>query len=252
MKNNKLKKPLFGGIAGFVSTTLIYPFDTFRSILQNNIHKNRSDIIKQLKPLSLYNGYLFNLSYVIPEKALKIGVNDLLLKMNEDKFNHKITNQIVSGMSAGFIQSFITSPAEMIKIRKQIGNYNSYTQVIKSCGNIYRGLHLTMARDIPFTGIFFPLYYTLRDNISMRSGFKKDIVSGLGAGIVATYVATPFDVIKTKYQKSDDINLKKLIVELKKGGYTKMFRGLIPRIICISSLYSITMAVFEYQKNLFL
>ena len=60
------RKSLFGGVSGFISTTIIYPFDTLRSILQNSKSQNKIDVIKNIKPINLYNGFLFNLTYVIP------------------------------------------------------------------------------------------------------------------------------------------------------------------------------------------
>jgi len=248
MNYDLFRKSLFGGVSGFISTTLIYPFDTLRSILQNS--KSKIDVIKNIKPINFYNGYLFNLTYVIPEKALKIGINDYLVKENEHRFKYKTTNHIVSGSIAGFLQSFITTPAELIKIRKQIGHYNNYIDIIKSTKNLYRGLQFTILRDVPFTGIFFPLYYSLNDNLRIKNNFAKNITAGLGAGIVATIVATPVDVIKTRYQISDTVKFKKILNDVLKEKV--LFRGIIPRIISIASLYSITMAVFELQKNYFL
>ena len=105
-------------------------------------------------------------------------------------------------------------------------------------------------RDVPFTGIFFPLYYSLNDNLRIKNNFTKNITAGLGAGIVATIVATPVDVIKTRYQISDTVKFKKILNDVLKEKV--LFRGIIPRIISIASLYSITMAVFELQKNHFL
>jgi len=252
MKYDIFKKSLYGGMSGFISTTIVYPFDTLRTILQQSKSVNKLHIIKSIRPISLYNGYLFNLSFVIPEKALKIGVNDYLVNLNKNRYKSELTNHIISGSTAGFIQSFITTPAELIKIRKQVGNYKNYTDILKSTKNIYRGLQYTMLRDVPFTGVFFPIYYYLNKQLHIKTEFIKNIISGLGAGISATVIATPADVIKTRFQLSDKITIKKIINDISKQGYKTLFKGIFPRIICISSLYSLTMASFELQKKYFI
>ena len=104
--NDMFNKILFGGVAGFFGTTLIYPFDTIRTRLQNNklITFNR---------LILYRGFAYNLSYVIPEKAIKFGVNEYMLSR---KNTPDMYDRIMCGSIAGGLQSFLTSPAEQIKI----------------------------------------------------------------------------------------------------------------------------------------
>ena len=243
---------VFGGLAGFSSTTLIYPIDTLRTRIQ--VH-GFEEALKKVRLTQMYNGFGFNLLYVIPEKAFKFGVNDYVLhKLNQNSTNPTIStnkNRIIAGMTAGFFQSFITSPAELLKIRMQRNKDLTLKNAYRSVPNIYRGLSMTIARDIPFTGIFFPAYYGIRRSINVSpSSIFGDIVAGLGAGISATTLVTPFDVVKTKYQASNSGTIYSVIKNTyNEGGPSAFIRGIVPRTFSIAVLYSLTISVFEFQKR---
>lgn len=235
-----INKVLFGGAAGFFGTTLMYPFDTIRTRLQNGLPISFNRNI-------LYKGYLYNLSYVIPEKAVKFGVNEYLLsrRTNPDTFD-----RIYCGSVAGGIQSFITSPAEQIKIKMQSKciPFNNALSSLKP----FRGLHLTMARDIPFTAIFFPSCYFIKQLNTFNNNVTNDLFSGLLAASLSTAIVTPIDVIKTRYQLDSSKTLKTTLKEMKVyNNPNYLFRGLVPRILSVGALYSVTIAFFDLQNRFF-
>lgn len=80
---------------------------------------------------------------------------------------------------------------------------------------------------------------------------------GLSAGAVASGAVTPADVIKTRLQSKTPAG-----VEPYKGiantasrivaneGAPALFKGILPRVLVISPLFAITLAIFEIQKTL--
>jgi hypothetical protein len=72
---------------------------------------------------ALYKGIPVQLIGIIPEKALKLSVNDLnrYLLRNPDG-SISLINEGLAGGIAGFCQVVVTSPMEMLKIRMQLQN----------------------------------------------------------------------------------------------------------------------------------
>ena len=96
--------------------------------------------------------------------------------------------------------------------------------------SFYRGLHLTYARDIPFNLLFFGI-----------SDKFNNIYSSLFAGILATSLVTPIDVIKTRYQEND----KSVINIFKKTKTNEIFYGLKQRVISVGVFYGLTYTLFK-------
>lgn len=76
--------------------------------------------------------------------------------------------EIIAGGCAGFAQVLFTNPLELIKIRMQLAGETGMQQralaVVQEIGvrNLYNGSRACWLRDIPFTGIYFPLYAHLK------------------------------------------------------------------------------------------
>lgn len=132
------------------------------------------------------------------------------------------------GCVGGFVQSFIMSPVELVKVRLQlaetaavgaaggeIGAYALATGVIRSFGLrglLSRGLGATMGRDVLPHGVWFATYDGCKQGFSKREGVcasdngalsvGSQLASGGIAATTAWLVGYPFDVIKTRVQGS--------------------------------------------------
>ena len=77
-------------------------------------------VVREGGLFSLYRGLPVQLIGIIPEKALKLSVNDLgrrYLRNSDGSID--LHNEAISGGVAGFAQVIITSPMELLKIRMQ-------------------------------------------------------------------------------------------------------------------------------------
>jgi solute carrier family 25, member 39/40 len=164
------------------------------------------------------------------------------------RFNHsspinRITSDtytpLVSGSVARVAAAVVVSPVEMFRTRMQATRGGS-TGIFKSTlqglhqmtrtqgySSLWRGLTLTMWRDVPFSGIYWWGYEVTRNaltdarersqgkvldsNRSMTrrrsqsqdnstNTFMDSFVAGACSGAVAAFVTTPFDVGKTRQQ----------------------------------------------------
>lgn len=201
-----------GLIAGWIGAFCVYPIDFIKTHVQNNIS------LKNIKLTSLYKGSLIQLVGVGPEKAIKLYINSKAL----DNQIHPI----IAGGFAGMCQVLVTNPIEYIKIQYQLSKQID----IK---NIYKGVGPCLARDIPFSAIYFPTFSYLKD-----SG-NSTFVSGLIAGVPAAYLATPFDVIKTRIQSNLSLPIN----------FKDYWKGGIWRIAKSAPQFGITLYVYELLNN---
>ena len=91
--------------------------------------------------------------------------------------------------------------------------------------NYIKVLDLCASRDIPYSGIYFPLYgYLIENKIN-------SYLSSLFSGMIAAFTCTPMDVIKTCVQvkiKSNTLNIstKQIFIDLIKNSRIQgLFRG---------------------------
>ncbi|XP_039401966.1 mitochondrial glutamate carrier 2 isoform X2 [Mauremys reevesii] len=69
---------------------------------------------------------------------------------------------------------------------------------------LYKGLGVTLLRDVPFSIIYFPLFANINKlgqrHSEEKAPFFHSFVSGCVAGSVAAVAVTPLDVLKTRIQ----------------------------------------------------
>ena len=122
---------------------------------------------------------------------------------------------------------------------------------------MYRGTLATLARDVPFSVLFFPGYANIKKLLADERGENSIgslLVTGLLAGALAAGAVTPSDVIKTRLQlaggKAKYVNMptafRKIVAE---EGLGAMFKGAVPRMMVVGPLFAITLLSFEAQKS---
>ena len=281
-----LPKILNGGFAGIVGVTCVFPIDLIKTRLQNQRagpdgktqYSGILDCAKQtwkkggLSPLSkirsLYSGAGVNILLITPEKAIKLVANDL--------FRHKLAKQgeknlstlrgMLAGGSAGFCQVIVTTPMELLKIQMQqaSGKKVSATSLAlnllreKGIAGLYRGITPTIARDVTFSVIYFPLFAKL-DSLGPRKSdgsddavFYASFIAGILAGAVGSFSVTPLDVIKTRMQlisqEQTSTQYKHIpdafIQILKHEGPKALFKGAACRMMVMAPLFGIAQMVY--------
>jgi len=268
-----------GGIAGVVGASTMFPLDMVKTRLQSQKEGKRlySGVIDCFRQMvkneggvrALYRGLSANLVGIVPEKALKLAVNDFLRKtLKGDKHDIPLSHEVLAGGGAGFCQVIATNPMEIVKIRLQNASLQNerldMVTVVRDLGfrGLYYGAGATLLRDVPFSMVYFSLYGRLKkyfaDQKSGITSLPKILLSSTIAGVFAAALATPADVIKTRLQvkpgPGDPVytGIRDCFETIsKKEGPRAFFKGVVPRVLIISPLFGIALVVYEFQKKLF-
>lgn len=149
----------------------------------------------------------------------------------------------IAGGVAGFLQSFICAPVELVKTRQQLakpgkmipnGAWSGARYVIRTNGfrGLFRGFGLTVLRDSPGFTMYFMSYEAMtRGN---QDAVRVFMAGGL-AGAVSWVVSYPIDVIKSRLQ--GDVGQKYagawdcFLQSIRTDGWRCMTRGFGPVLI---------------------
>ena len=137
--------------------------------------------------------------------------------------------EVFAGATAGFIESFVVAPMELVKTRMQLQGeglahtggrqcylyhpylYSSPADCVRKIyahenklRGIYRGLGITLCREVPAFSLYFSSYFYLCKLFNATNDDAVNIVklllAGGTAGIISWVFTYPQDVIKTKLQ----------------------------------------------------
>lgn len=226
--------------------------------------------------VGLYRGLLPQLVGVAPEKAIKLTMNDLVRGIFRDKTTGGITlmEEVVAGGCAGASQVIFTNPLEIVKIRLQVQGEAvklnpgfirvGAGSIVKELGfkGLYKGAGACLLRDIPFSSIYFTAYSHLKTDCfhegRLVDGQKKKLSplellsAGAIAGMPASYLATPADVIKTRLQvvpRPGQQTYTGIMDAAKKiyaqEGFVAFFKGGPARVLRSSPQFGVTLLSYE-------
>ena len=149
-KHPQFAKIIDGGIAGMVGVTATFPLDLAKTRLQNEHSIGKNNLFSVLNNLkktdgirSWYRGFSINFGMITFEKAIKLTFNDWFRASLTNKTTGELSvfSQVIAGGSAGFFQSCVTTPMELLKIKMQVGEKNVLSSLIKNEGflSLYKG-----------------------------------------------------------------------------------------------------------------
>lgn len=125
---------------------------------------------------------------------------------------------LATGAVARAVSTTVISPLELIRTRQMNTQVHTTVRhhlndVLKNNGvrGLWTGAGLTLARDVPFSGIYWMVVESIRASKRVRDWkdhkvnktvgeFLVSLYSGAVGGLVAACCTTPMDVVKTRRQ----------------------------------------------------
>lgn len=269
-----VKSFLAGSFSGTCSTILFQPLDLVKTRLQTAIALPSGGgagssvgmlatvgrVVRNERLFGLWKGMTPSIMRCVPGVGLYFSSLTWLKTTFCDGTPGPL--QAVSlGVAARTLTGVTLIPITVIKTRYESGVY-AYGSMREAVYSIYmkegpRGLTVgllpTLLRDAPFSGLYLMFYTQTKKHIPLRymdSSLSPALhfTSGVVAGLLASAVTQPFDVVKTKMQlyphKFTSFQQAVFYVHRKYGprGY---FKGLVPRMLRRTLMAAMAWTVYE-------
>merc|ERR1719309_1552480 len=115
-----------------------------------------------------------------------------------------------------------------------------------------RGFGPTLARDVPFSSLYLAFYDLLKKEVTSNTRLASispevaHMAAGLGAGLLASLVTQPADVVKTQMQLGKQRKISSALASIyREGGVSGFAVGLAPRMLRRSVMAALAWTVYE-------
>jgi hypothetical protein len=256
---------LAGGIAGTISSVATQPFYVAKTKMQqhsavdreSDTEKGRADLLETLVSIvqrdgimGLWAGALPVLIFAFPESALQLSTHDWVVNMmgkSGAEGHLPVLLQIVAGGLAGVPSVLATNPMDMLAISaadeqnaarclapeaSTAGSQMLRDLDLLGIDGLFDGTSTTWLRDVPFLGIYFPLFTAISAVVTGLFATNPELlpegltaalpttVAGTLAGVIASALTTPFDVINVAVKTR---LLRKAVLSSEQAGPTELF-----------------------------
>ncbi|XP_077135029.1 mitochondrial glycine transporter isoform X1 [Ranitomeya variabilis] len=265
-----------GSLSGTCSTLLFQPLDLVKTRLQAQqlaaspgsrvgMLKLFLTVIRNENFLGLWKGVSPSFLRCIPGVGLYFSTLYFLKQHILSEQELSPIKSVALGAGSRTLTGVCMLPFTVVKTRYESGKYQ-YTGVFRALGNIYRtegarglfsGLSATLLRDAPFSGIYLMFYtqakrFTRPYNIESTYTPIINFSCGIMAGILASVITQPADVVKTHMQLSPEKyrwtgETAHFIYQY--HGLTGFFRGGIPRALRRTLMAAMAWTVYEQMMD---
>ena len=239
------------------------PFDTIKVRLQTNAsYRGPIDCLRQMLRTE---GFRTLFSGMGPPLMTSVAVNAVIFSsygytirsLTDEEDEPSPQHMMIAGMFAGFAQSFICCPCELLKIRLQVdhkykGTMDVFKNTVRKQGlkGLYRGFASTLYREVPAFGAYFTTYYTMLDALGDETfgEILPSFLAGGMAGAVSWTLIYPIDIAKSIIQMNDksSTSFVKVLRDLhRKEGLKVMYRGLGTTIVRSLPVNAVVFPVYE-------
>ncbi|XP_030649260.1 mitochondrial glycine transporter A [Chanos chanos] len=274
-----IKAFMCGSLSGTCSTLLFQPLDLVKTrlqTLQSNLQPGSSrvgmvtvflTVVKTEKILGLWKGVSPSFVRCIPGVGIYFSMYYTLKQQLVSEGAPGPLQAVLLGAGARSVAGVCMLPVTVIKTRFESGRYNyvSVTGALRSvCRTegpraLYSGLTATLLRDAPFSGIYVMFYSQTKNALPQETSVSPyaplvNFSCGVLAGVLASLVTQPADVVKTHIQVSPQL-FKKTTDAIwyiyKEYGVRGFFRGAVPRSLRRTMMAAMAWTVYEQLMTQF-
>lgn len=266
-----VKSFLAGAFSGTCSTVLFQPLDLLKTRIQFNAVNIGSgsvrmstvlyNVIQQDKVTGLWRGLVPSFSRTVPGIALYFSsIHVMKSKIQKKKLS--VLESALIGAAARTMSGILVLPFTVLKTRFESGQFqykgmkNALVLMYKTEGarGLFSGLTATLLRDVPFSGMYFMFYTQLKqmtEDSMKHSSVSRQTVTfacGIVAGMCASVITQPADVVKTQmqlYPQKFSGPWKAVLHVYEKDGLDGFLRGIVPRTIRRTMMATLAWSVYE-------
>ncbi|XP_075705815.1 mitochondrial brown fat uncoupling protein 1 [Rhinoderma darwinii] len=276
------------GTAACIADLFTFPLDTAKVRLQIQGESTASGavngirykgvfgtirtIVKTEGPRSLYNGLVAGLQRQMSFASIRIGLYDTVkLFYTNGKEKAGIGSRILAGCTTGALAVTIAQPTDVVKVRFQAqvslrgvkkrynGTMDAYKTIAKQEGmkGLWKGTFPNVTRNAIVNCTELVTYDLIKEALLqykvMTDNLPCHFVSAFGAGFCTTVIASPVDVVKTRYMNSPPGQYKSAIncawTMLTKEGPTAFYKGFVPSFLRLGSWNVVMFVSYEQLKR---
>jgi len=251
-----------GAITGIVETLVIQPLDMLKTRLQllegttQRLWPAVKSIWREGGFFRFYRGVLPELVGAFPTSSFMLASAEIA-KRQMTHWNGGVCNTFIafnSGIFSGYVESFVTTPFQVIKVRMQakehLGKYTDSIQCFRKLmhsegvTSLFIGLGPSFWRNCSWNSVYFACLYKMKTLLPQSHSPLGDVfkaaIAGAVSGGVACTVYSPFDVVKSRFQsqvyekgivpKYKD-TVPAVISIIRTEGLTALYKGLTPALL---------------------
>jgi len=216
------------GVAACAADIVTFPVDTVKVRLQISgdsatMFGVASNIVRGEGVRALYSGIVPGLQRQMAFSAIRIGgyetvKNQYVTQTGATGGLGMLGCRIAAGITTGTLAILAAQPTDVVKVRMQAagkagtytGVWDAYTTIARVEGvkeGLYRGTMPNIARNCIVNIGETVVYDTVKDALissgTLSDGIGCHMASAATAGVTATLVASPVDVVKTRYMNAE-------------------------------------------------
>ncbi|XP_067353445.1 mitochondrial brown fat uncoupling protein 1 [Channa argus] len=273
------------GAAACIADIVTFPLDTAKVRLQIQGEKKAvagiryrgvfgtiSTMVRTEGPKSLYNGLVAGLQRQVCFASIRIGLYDNVKNFyTGGKENPGVLVRILAGCTTGAMAVSFAQPTDVVKVRFQAqmnldgvarrynGTMQAYKLIFQNEGlrGLWKGTLPNITRNALVNCTELVTYDLIKEAILkhnlMSDNLPCHFVSAFGAGFVTTVIASPVDVVKTRYMNSPPGQYKSAIncawTMMTKEGPTAFYKGFVPSFLRLGSWNVVMFVSFEQIKR---
>lgn len=264
-----------GSSAGVMEHISMYPVDTVKTHMQASparlsVSEATRQVLRTQGVLGLMRGASVIGAGCIPAHVGFFGTYELATAslVGEDQQHHPL-RMAACGAAATAVHDTILTPHDVAKQRLQLGRHSGPLDCVLSVWKqeglrgFYRSLPVTLAMNIPYTGMLVACNDSLRRTLHVCRGGTAEakladapwyfLCAGV-SGALAGAATTPMDVVKTRLQTQSGHRAYLGVVGtvrriVREEGARSLFRGFAPRVLLTAPSAAVSWGTYETVRT---
>lgn len=276
------------GTAACIADLVTFPLDTAKVRLQiqgesktaegatgvkyRGVFGTITTMVRMEGPRSLYNGLVAGLQRQMSFASVRIGLYDSMKQFyTRGSENAGIVSRLLAGCTTGAMAVTFAQPTDVVKVRFQAqarladgtkrynGTMDAYRTIARDEGvkGLWKGCMPNITRNAIVNCAELVTYDIIKELILkynlMTDNLPCHFTAAFSAGFCTTIVASPVDVVKTRFMNSNPGQYSSAIncafIMLTKEGPTAFYKGFMPSFLRLGSWNIVMFVSYEQIKR---